>query len=179
MKKAVTTLSIAIIVLTLLQLVMMFVPTFTLTRAATKKNPDPQPEDFSIMSLCFAETEEMGKIFKKMVEDYDVNTNVEYHVLALAFGILAIAFNLIRISNDASGFQTAYATFMRFLTHVITFVWAYFGVNAFSMSQVMQFSSSLVPTVCHVAFISASVLAVVRLVLLFVPKFVSKKKVAA
>ena len=175
MKKTINMLSIAIIVLILVQLVMMFVPNFTLTRAATKKNPDPQPESFSVMSLCFTDTEDMGKIFKNMVEDYDVNTNVVNHVLAFIFGALTLAFNIMRFINDASGFETASATLIRFLMHVGTFAWAYFGVSAFMESQVMQFGNPIVITISYVMFAAASVLGAVRLVLTFIPK----KKVAA
>ena len=175
MKKTINMLSIAIIVLILVQLIMMFVPTFSLTAAPTKKVPDPQPVDYSLMSLCFPNTEEMGKIFKTMVEDYDVNTNVVNHVLAFIFGALTIAFNVMRFINDASGFETASATFVRFLMHVGTFVWAYFGITAFVESQIMQFATPVIPTVSYVAFAAAAVLGAVRLALTFAPK----KKVAA
>ena len=175
MKKTINMLSIAIIVLILIQLIMMFVPTFTLTAAPTKKVPDPQPVDYSLMSLCFPNTEEMGKIFKTMVKDYDVNTNVVNHVLAFIFGVLTIAFNVMRFINDASGFETASATLIRFLMHVGTFAWAYFGVSAFMESQVMQFGSAIIPTVSYIMFAAGAVVGAVRLVLTFVPK----KKVAA
>lgn len=178
MKKTVNILSIAIIAVVLVQLIMLFIPTWTLTAAATKKVPDPQPVDYSVMSLCFTDTEDMGKMFKKIVEDYDVNTNCVGMVVTFIFGVLTIVLNCLRFVNDRSGFQTASATLIRFLMHVGTFVWAYYGITAFAESQVIPLGAAMVPTVSNIAFVVGAVLGLARLVVAFAPKFTAKKAAA-
>lgn len=178
MKKTANILSIAIIAVILVQLIMLFIPTWTLTAAPTKKAPDPQPVNYSIMSLCFTDTEDMGKIFKTIVNDYDVNTNCVGMVVTLIFGVLTIVLNVLRFVNDRSGFETASATLVRFLMHVGTFVWAYYGITAFGESQVVPLGAAFLPIVSNIAFVVGIVLGLARLVVLFAPKFTAKKAAA-
>lgn len=179
MKKPANLLSIAVMVLALIQVVLMFLPYWTLTAAPTKKVPDPQPKDYSLQSLCWTDTEDMGKIFKATLaekdQEYVVNDNVVGLVLTFIAGCAIIVLGLMHISNVLSGFQTASATLIRVIGYILPFIWAYFGVDAFFNSQVLGMGNQGIYMASVVLFFAGAAVALARLVFVFLPK----KKVAA
>lgn len=179
MKKPANLLSIAVMVLVLLQVVLMFLPYWTLTAAPTKKVPDPQPQNYSLQSLCWTDTEDMGEIFEDTLaekdEEYVVNDNIVGLVLTFIAGCAVIVLGLLNIKNVLSGFHTASATLIRVIGYVLPFIWAYFGVDAFFNSQVLGMGNQGIYMASVVLFFAGAAVALARLVFVFLPQ---KKKVA-
>lgn len=179
MKKPANLLSIVVMVLALIQVVLMFLPYWTLTAAPTKKVPDPQPQNYSMQSLCWSDTEDMGKIFEDILEakdeEYIVNDNTVGLVLTFVAGCAILILGAMNISNVLSGFHTASATLVRVIGYVLPFIWAYFGIDAFFKSQVLGMGNQAIYMASLVLFFAGAVVGVARLVFVFLPQ---KKKVA-
>ncbi len=177
--KFITILAIALIVVLAAQLVISFLPCFTLTPKATRLNPDPVPTNYSIMSYCWTDTEDMSAAFDKMIKKYDVNDYVITLVLTSLFTVLTLVTTSMETYYAATKYRTAGATAIRVLSYIFGLAWTGMSTYCFLTNGIFQYagpSGALIKTLSLVLGIAGGVLLIARLVLAVLPK---KAKAAA
>lgn len=169
MKKAVNIFSILVVVLILAQIVCTFLPYWNLTPLATRLDPNPQPTDFCIQQYCWSEARDMNKIFTEMFKEnydgakYDSNTYVIGLVLTFVFGMLSIAFSIIKLVKS---FTKANSSLITVLCHGFSVAWAYFALTNFFLNFILTLGVYPIVHTLLIAFsIPGAVAVVIRLVL--------------
>lgn len=179
MKKAITIMSVVIIVLMIAQLALMFLPYFHMTFIKSVSNKNPQPADYSLVDLTWVHTEQMCKVFKADNKDFAVNINVVDWVLVFIFSCITVVIHFVKFANDKSKYETTSAAVCRFVTHVGPFVVAYYCYHAIATSQILHLGNAWIANTSMILLGASAALAAVRYVLAFLLKHPIKKKVAA
>ena len=139
LKNPTTVLSILAILLIIAQIAVMFIPCFNMTPVATRKNPNPQPKEYSLFSFCWSECEEMNKIIKKQVDDYQPNDFAMGIVLPNAFGLLTIIFMVIELKNLFQNYKVGGAKAVKILSNLCCLLWGGLSVYGFMTSPIFGF----------------------------------------
>lgn len=139
LKKPNTILCIIALVLFVVQVVGMFIPCFTITPVATRKDPNPSPKDYSLMDYCWFECEEMTKSFKKQIDDYYVNDYVTGLALITFFGLVAVIFILWELKHTFTNFNAPSAQAVRLFSNIFSVIWAAQTLYGFYTASIMTY----------------------------------------
>ena len=178
MKKTVNVLSIAIILLLLVQIVVMFMPYFDFADMVKPTKRDPNPKSvFTLQDYCWMDTEDMGKnFFKELIEDYNVNDHAVPLVLAFVIGCVAVILNAMNFANSFNTYITFRAGLITVLTHAITGFWCYVAINAYLTSGVLQFGNQDLYMVSLIAIFAATGITALRLIVQITAAIVKSNK---
>lgn len=139
LKKPNTILCIIALALFVVQIAGMFIPCFTITPVATRKDPNPAPKDYSLMDYCWFETEEMTKAFEKQIKGYYVNDYVTGLALVNFFGLVAVIFVIWELKNTFTNFNTPGAQAVKLFSNIFSVVWAAQSIWGFYTASIMAY----------------------------------------
>ncbi len=168
MKKVVNILTVFLIVLTLAQTVVTFLPCWNLTEAPSIVNENPQPTDYSIQQYCWTDSKVMNKIFTaQFLADYGVKYDSNNYVLGLVvvFGLalLTVGFSVAKLERAYYGINNPA---IMILCNIATVAWAYFSLTEYMSNFLLTLATyPMVRTMLIVLAYPIAVVAAVRLVL--------------
>lgn len=170
LKKPVTLLSVLAILLIIAQFAAMFIPCFNMTPAATRREPNPQPKDYSLFSYCWTDCEEMSKILKKEIDDYYINDYVTDMILANAFAVISLIFLIVELKHIFQNYKVGGAKAVKLLSNIFCIAWAAQSVYAFLTADIFSYcvAGSPVQTIEIGISVAAAVVVLVRAVIAFV-----------
>lgn len=179
LKKPVTILSILAVLLIIAQIAVMFIPCFNMTPVATRREPNPQPKEYSLFSYCWSECEEMSKILDKKIDDYNINDYAMGIVLSNVFGLACLIFLVIEMKNTFQNYKVGGANAVKFLSNVFCIVWGVLSVHGFLTADIFAYCVEGSPVRMIMIGLSAAglLVAAVRAVIAFVSRtrYVVKK----
>ena len=142
MKNIIRFLGFAIVLLTLVQLVSMFMPYFDFSDMVKPTESKPNPEtEFSLQEYIWIDTADsrsmggtvdMGKqFFRKLIDDYRINDHAEPLALTFLIGCVVVFLNMLNFANSFNKLVTFRASFIKVITHIISCVWGAIAVYTY------------------------------------------------
>lgn len=139
LKKPNTILAVLAIVLFVAQIAVMFIPCFTLTPAPNRREPNPVPQDYSLMDYCWFECEDITKILDKQIKNYVVNDYTIDLVLVNFFGLVAVVFLLWELLQVFRNFNTPGAQAVKLFSNAFCLIWAAQTLYAFLTAGILAY----------------------------------------
>ena len=142
MKNIIRFLGVFIVLLTLVQLISMFMPYFNFSDMIS--DPESQTE-FTIQEYVWIHTGldplthtiNLGNYFKKLIPGYVINDCAEPLALTFLIGCVVVFLNMLNFANSYNKLVTFRASLIKILTHLISCAWAGIAVYTYLADPVL------------------------------------------
>jgi len=173
LKIGILVLSIIALILVIAQFAVMAMPFMNLTPTPSRKVPDPEPRDYSILNFLWTDSEDITKIFnakknESYIKGFEINDYVIDFVLVNLFAVLTAIFLVWDIKNYPSKYVPASAGFVKWVGNICLFIWGGWSLFAFTNGWMLDLCDyPLVITLNLVISIVVLVVAALRTVAVF------------
>lgn len=161
LKKPVTILSVLTILLIIAQIAVMFIPCFNMTPVATRREPNPVAQDYSLFSYCWWDCEEMNKVLDKKIDNYDVNDYAIGIVLSNALSLVSLIFLVVELKHILQNYKVGSAKTVKVLSNVFCIAWGVQSVYAYLTAGIFAYGVEGSPVQMIQIYIAVAALLVV------------------